>query len=580
APHPILERLDRVCGNDNWQFQFPHTQVKYLSSIYSDHVPVLVELSQVTSQDERFVRPFQFEASWIKNAYSEKIIAESWSCIRGFSSHDQFQRNIEACRSKLLAKKSIGCGWIKRDIGKIEKKIEHLRKQTITLETRTTENNLKTKLEDYTTPRKYFGSNGQNLIGLKKGIGTRVSFRPMPAKPSIGIKSNVLKIRRGGGLIRNRILLKLLKPYTPEEITAAITHMAPLKSPGPDEINHFLKNKSWGKSGHMALKLDISKAYDKVEWSFLGKVYGKASGQEINYHKSVVVFRKNTPEAFMSTISEGLRIRKADRYDKYLGLPSVVGRSKKAMCFGLNISLVPQFLMQIWVLDLRSLSLASSHPRSSFEQVPAGALEMGVQLESRLTRGSRGCHRSAHVMQSVHRCLVLQFVTSLALLLAIGMCPYSHIFSIMMTSAYHLVMAESRKHKPQSFSSDDRALRNDWQGVWNSKVPNKIRVFAWWLGTDSSPLGANLVKRIQGLMLFAHFDRRRRNPIGIPSFSVLSLGCLGFIRLALGYYLQLDHKCLGLVVSCSQGVRSLRVQLVLDYLLVYLVESKQTMDNK
>ncbi|KAL0429893.1 UNVERIFIED_CONTAM: putative mitochondrial protein [Sesamum radiatum] len=38
------------------------------------------------------------------------------------------------------------------------------------------------------------------------------------------------------------------------------------------EINHFLKNKTWGNTGHMAIKLDISKAYDKVEWSFLRQV--------------------------------------------------------------------------------------------------------------------------------------------------------------------------------------------------------------------------------------------------------------------------------------------------------------------
>ncbi|KAL0316170.1 UNVERIFIED_CONTAM: hypothetical protein Sradi_5495200 [Sesamum radiatum] len=38
------------------------------------------------------------------------------------------------------------------------------------------------------------------------------------------------------------------------------------------ELNHFMRNKNWGKMGHMALKLDISKAYDKVEWNFLKHV--------------------------------------------------------------------------------------------------------------------------------------------------------------------------------------------------------------------------------------------------------------------------------------------------------------------
>ncbi|KAL0295679.1 UNVERIFIED_CONTAM: hypothetical protein Sangu_3189700 [Sesamum angustifolium] len=38
------------------------------------------------------------------------------------------------------------------------------------------------------------------------------------------------------------------------------------------ELNHFMRNKNWGKMGHVALKLDISKAYDKVEWNFLKHV--------------------------------------------------------------------------------------------------------------------------------------------------------------------------------------------------------------------------------------------------------------------------------------------------------------------
>ena len=41
------------------------------------------------------------------------------------------------------------------------------------------------------------------------------------------------------------------------------------------ETLHHLKNRKKGKTGYMALKLDMSKAYDRIEWNFLEKLMEK-----------------------------------------------------------------------------------------------------------------------------------------------------------------------------------------------------------------------------------------------------------------------------------------------------------------
>ena len=57
-------------------------------------------------------------------------------------------------------------------------------------------------------------------------------------------------------------------------------------------------------------------------------LYKAASGQEVNFDKSAVVFSKNTDPAVRRSITQLLNIKEVPTHDKYLGLPTVVGRSK------------------------------------------------------------------------------------------------------------------------------------------------------------------------------------------------------------------------------------------------------------
>jgi len=60
--------------------------------------------------------------------------------------------------------------------------------------------------------------------------------------------------------------------------------------------------------------------------------YEVASGQMVNKDKTTLFFSRNTDDAAQEAIKVSLGLLAIQHYEKYLGLPSFIGREKKA-CF-------------------------------------------------------------------------------------------------------------------------------------------------------------------------------------------------------------------------------------------------------
>ena len=57
-------------------------------------------------------------------------------------------------------------------------------------------------------------------------------------------------------------------------------------------------------------------------------LYAMASGQCINFEKSYVYFSSNTSRVQKDSIKNVLRVREVEKFESYLGLPTLIGRSK------------------------------------------------------------------------------------------------------------------------------------------------------------------------------------------------------------------------------------------------------------
>lgn len=140
--------LDRVCTNSAWISTFPDSLVEHLTYPGSDHVSLLfhVRKPKVGVGSNR-MRPFQFEARWMRIRECEDIIRESWTDADSSDSFDRLFRGVEACQLVLRQMMRGDTDNPRKQIDAIRDQINSLNKGDVTDTTKETLASLRAELE-------------------------------------------------------------------------------------------------------------------------------------------------------------------------------------------------------------------------------------------------------------------------------------------------------------------------------------------------------------------------------------------------------------------------------------------------
>ncbi|XP_019167808.1 PREDICTED: uncharacterized protein LOC109163513 [Ipomoea nil] len=147
------------------------------------------------------------------------------------------------------------------------------------------------------------------------------------------------------------------------------------------EVHHYLKRKTQGREGVDALKVDMSKAYDRVQWDFLEAVLVRMgfarrwvdvlleSVSAVRYHilheqreLGLIIpgrgLRQGDPLSPSQPVRDDvvriLGVAEGNKAGKYLGLPSLVGKRKKEILGYLK----EQILTRVRIWNSKFLSRA------------------------------------------------------------------------------------------------------------------------------------------------------------------------------------------------------------------------------
>ncbi|XP_043725962.1 uncharacterized protein LOC122672566 [Telopea speciosissima] len=414
----IRIRLDRVLCNSAWLQDFENASVFIKSTISSNHCPILLDTDGGICRGKR---PFRFESMWtlhedFKNVEVFGNIQENIKALKTQLEHlqsmprsaysqskeSEIQRSLdlELQKEEELWRQKSRVDWLKGG----DKNTAFFHVTTLKRRHRNKILKIKSSSGEWSSSERevsdilcnhfqsLYSSEPLNNIALNfvldavQPVGAPENadqFRPISlCNITFKIITKVIVDRLKGAL--DSIISPSQSAFIPNRLISDNVLVA-------HELFHFIKKKKKGKENFLALKLDMGKAYDRLEWKFIdgmlrklgfsnywvdlvmtcitsvsynllingcvkgaaltavinqaegagllrGEVntlkecldfYCEATGQTINFQKSSLTFNPNTHDRIKRWFARKLKVRQGDGPSKYLGLPTHFSVSKK-----------------------------------------------------------------------------------------------------------------------------------------------------------------------------------------------------------------------------------------------------------